>query len=968
MRRWLVWSVLLSLVIAGVFVAPHEVAAQSLWCADFDFSTGTNDWAARVVSGNSYASFTGTYWEAVTLSWNSPPANDDSAIEIVRSGDSGTINSITTWYTGEPNTHEYEIYMGATLQDTITGSASGSEVGFADVSFDNIMAVLYNTSGAGMTLTRIKLKGSGANPFGADTCSTGGGGGGIVKPLAGDDIHEQWGIYDLEYAQSLDEDIETNDPYTVFAFSNAVDSPVNSVADGTVISVTPYRQTDCPVVIQTFGSFIRRCSVVIPQVITQETGGYIFNLEILNTSRVLIQDAEDEAIVYEYLLQNATVKVGDSVVAGCIIGQVIQLKNVLGVELASITGDVGASITDTGPSVSIGFGGTVDLRSLLVDSGVTFLWRIDTDEVVSLAPELTLNPNQTNCRDETLSGCVNASSDLKQPGAWAGSIAAFNPEGGALLKPYGDYLFQNGITVDADTDYMLTIQAGIVNDNTESGSYPIQVQVGTQSELITLTTTLQNYSFEPTNPITTSGSETEIWIFNDPNLSPDGGTADVFITYVCLAPATASIEPGSCYFANHQFELNGTGWNPFGTIAYGSGQAYMSNDAVLEQAVRLEPGTGGPHDYEIQAQVRLQATADYTGQVGKSATIEYRFPEGGSYTGLGTIDSALVNAEGLNTFDGLVNLNHPYILTDTLTVSSSTTGLFSFKTTITDTSSYITALRVDWFCIRPTTDDGSFPGQDGGGGFSAPFVEACATVPIPADNSVGSWTYYHWKNVQRVFECDLMRLLNKQFAVLDNFQKTARYFMRYTIAVIQYLGSFTGDVTLWLNGHFRNIAIGQVTTVYSGEEQCNNLFCVLTAGTGLIGTLLDQLSTVLTFVLGLVTQSANLLFTVLVSVIGLLVSMLTYILNLLLLGQRALIGIVGAYNSATPVPIPGVPSCAGDPRDSGFCVFFWMADNTVFSGPGELIVPLLVSIFSIHLLIWVAIEIKKVVSNVGAVA
>lgn len=141
------------------------------WCVDDDFSEAQYSWVPRSVGGHDYASWAGTYFDAVTLSWNSPPANDDSSVQIEKTG-LGQMERMTMFYTGAPNSIDVEFYLSGSLVYThsLTGSWSGVEFTFAPVEFDMVRPVLYNTSGGGMTMTRVIMAGQGAPPFSGGDC------------------------------------------------------------------------------------------------------------------------------------------------------------------------------------------------------------------------------------------------------------------------------------------------------------------------------------------------------------------------------------------------------------------------------------------------------------------------------------------------------------------------------------------------------------------------------------------------------------------------------------------------------------------------------------------------------------------------------------------------------------------------------------------------------------------------------
>lgn len=760
----------------------------------------------------------------------------------------------------------------------------------------------------------------------------------LTKPLANDDTHPQWGMYDVPYLQTLEPEIgDGPEPFAVISYSDTIDVKVAAVADGTVISVVPY---DC-----------EGCVIVVPEVINQSGANFRFGLENIGLFKVIIQDADDVDISYEVLLANPDVIPGDAVAAGCILGRSIQMKR--------YNADFVTDLLYPMPDLS-GLG--LPYSTQLINASFTVVLKKDAGVSASLYPQLTLEPSLDDCAAQNLSGCLNDNSDLRSLDAWTVSPNVTLLNGGGVTMGYQSSMYQGSIVIDEMAEYVFTVQARTktssgINDPAAFTMVLGNDADGFQTQGFPLTTTWKNFTFAPTTG--SLPSPLTIGLQNS-------GPTDIEIRYVCFASGLESIEHGSCYFQNHEFEGDEARWTVFGDTTFTAGQAYVRHDGTFEQAVTLNTNADtSAHTYVVSAQMRLLANPSYTGQAGKSVTVNYRFPQAGSYTALGTIDSALVNASGLNPYDGAVNVEYPYVLEDNLVISADTTGLFSFQVQVTDAQNYLTGVRFDWVCIRPTTDDGSFPGQDGPGGYEPPFFPECAFIPTPLDGTVGAWTYYHWKNLERVFKCDLMVLLNDQFEMLNDFQTTIRHVLRYWIVLAQYVGDWSTSVFHWLNGHLGNIAIGQVTTIFNGEEQCNNLFCAADSLFGVLSGLLDQFSTIMYFVISLLTQGANLLFSILLAVVTLVTSMLVQIMGYLQLGQQVLVSILSAYNGATPIPIDGLPQCATNPQASGFCAVFWMADNTILSGPGEALVPLAVSILSIHMLLWLATEIKKLVTGIG---
>jgi hypothetical protein len=205
-----------------------------------------------------------------------------------------------------------------------------------------------------------------------------------------------------------------------------------------------------------------------------------------------------------------------------------------------------------------------------------------------------------------------------------------------------------------------------------------------------------------------------------------------------------------------------------------------------------------------------------------------------------------------------------------------------------------------------------------------------------------------------------MVLLNKMYTLGKQEYLLAGWNIRYSQSQLKLWSSWLGKQFFpWLDGQFRNIAIGQVTTVYqTGGGQCSDLFCVLQT---LINGLVTPLNSIVNTILAILGGIAGLFLSIISGLIALMIAYVTELLRLLQLGQQLLATLLAAYNNSTPVAIPGLPSCSLDPRSSAFCMGIWVLDNTIFSGTGAAIIPMLTGILSIHLLIWAVAELKRTV-------
>lgn len=780
----------------------------------------------------------------------------------------------------------------------------------------------------------------------------GGPGEGLTFPLAGEDAHEQWGTYDLQYVQDNDPEIEegveiSEFPNTVYAFSNDPEAEVSAVADGRVISVTPYTGRDCSgavVILQN----LRRCRVIIPAFITQEVSSYVFNIELINISLVVVEDAEDDTVTYTYWLADAVVDIGDIVTAGCILGKTIQLKNPTNFEISGFDASFSGDIASSGDaSISISGSISFEFRTLLINAGVTTVVAKVDGEPVQLYPLLTEEPTQDDCRTSALTNCILDNPDLKaerngtdiELWDYSGGVTAI--DGGGAHLPYNSFISQSNIAILPDIGYTLSVMARVTTPI--DSFYPLTLRVGD-------TTTTMNVTEGEYQPLVWELGPREtstlsvVGVFNQLNYTFNSEfPVEVDIKYICFTPETAAIQPGSCVFTNHQFDGDGQGWLADGSVQFINGQAILGDDGTIDQPLLLLPDGDTPVTYTVTAYVRLLATNAYTGQSGKEIELLYRFPESGMYVELGTIDDVLVQAEGLNIYDGTVNIEHVYILSDSFEISEGTDGLFSFNVQITDAENYLRSLKIDRLCIQADTEDGSIPGQPGGGGFTPPFIEKCGVIPTPTDNNISSWTYYHWKNLEKFFSCTLMVKLNQMAATIDTAWKTTRLFMRWCVVLVNRTGDWFTTFVWWLGGHFNNIALGAGNTVISLGEQVDtsaNIFGDIVEGVKAVAaatkTMVDALQNLLNQFVGFYNFAAALVN-----------------------------ALVTAYSAAEAIPIPNLPTCTIATDEHIMCVAFWVIDNTILSGPGAALIPIILSFGTTHLLLWLIIEFKRNVLSQG---
>lgn len=283
--------------------------------------------------------------------------------------------------------------------------------------------------------------------------------------------------------------------------------------------------------------------------------------------------------------------------------------------------------------------------------------------------------------------------------------------------------------------------------------------------------------------------------------------------------------------------------------------------------------------------------------------------------------------------------------------------------------------------VDPTDPDGD--GESDTPESPGPFHPSCdATYDQPGAETLVDQIGWHWHKSEQFFQCDLMQMLNDMYDLAQDSYKRAGWSIRWNQnTALMYADWLSSDVIFWLNGHFANMANGRQTFVEVNNEgdTCNNLFCMVEsffgAGVSIFDGLADLLHDVLDQVLApivdllttLIGDTAGFVFDLLDALLAVAIMLIGQIVQLF---QRALdlFGIViTAWNTAEPETLPGIPTCSINPQGHGLCIAIWMMDNTVFSGPGALIVPVLIGYGTLLLILGTIGDIKKTLIEAGRV-
>lgn len=792
----------------------------------------------------------------------------------------------------------------------------------------------------------------------------GGGGFGWIRPLLQADEYVERPLYDYDDAfHVVFGDDAIPEPSTllaavpalhrVYADSSEAGAPVMVATSGTVTDVSFADPSMCSV----WGALLasQQCWFVGPRVEANLFPLYSFDID---TTIQLVTVTLDDGSELRYMVQNADnyVTINQEVEAGCVIGETIQAKQ-------TKIAEYGAEFAKIAETISLGFLNLIMSHGEQPDFAVAMIEYHDTPDTgpIELLDRLTeYNQDAVPCNiSPNFRDCLLSDPDLKHG---AKSWTLF---GGADASDAGVHLVSDSYmrqVVNLPDESTFTLRLGVNYDvlGLLGGGSPIDqtlfIRVGSFTDTLTVpfSDQYQELTLEiPTPDPDPGGLGYTVQISNT---SPSGA---VYVQAACLSSDDHELNPRACYFANPDFDST-EGWITTSS-QLGNGFIILGDADAVSQAVTLQPNDDdSPRTYHLEVDVRPIAApgATFNPNIG-TATMYYSWDEIGT---IGALDLTW-NQPGEPGFPDAFET-----LSINIEVSEPTTADFIIYTGIEDNTTMRIALSRA--CI--STDD-----LPDGGGVGGPFKTTCSTIPVPTDDSFGAWILYHWRNSDKFFNCRLMVLLNKWFKLFDEFRRTTLLFLRWTIALVHKGADWSVTVFWWLNGSFRNIATGNVTTVL-GDNQCHDLICLIAGifnpgGTNIFDVLLAAINGLLSIagqiiglLLALITQAANVLLTVIVGSIVFVIKIVGQILALLKLGQALLASLISAYNNATPIPIPFMPTCVSDPQSSGFCVFFWVADNTIFSGPGVVIVPLLVAIGSIHLIIWVASEIRNTVLSVGS--
>lgn len=797
-------------------------------------------------------------------------------------------------------------------------------------------------------------------------------------------------LFDSAYVITNPGGGEAGGPENLQAISSAPGAYVHSIAPGVVTAIHPLSAlADCGLYDPDTSDRIDGQGVISPECWVLLNTDTQLLAQTFSTGYIVQVEQDDptsgDRWVFSYVLDQPDpyISVGDNVEAGCVLGVTIAMGVPNPNNIVELSGYV---LTQAPPDAQpSGFSPGDLANAILTSSGKGFAsvyaFDVNTDIAGRLAP--TEYPsNDTPCKsvDDTYSDCLLSNPTFSNAGeGWQTSGEVVFPNTGAIMgmqsKIWRDML------LDSSTDYTLTV--GFDDPTTTPGG--LFVSIGQEPHGASVPVGSISGTLElPTDTL----SSTQVYHVG----FLTGGEQEDFtsVRYICLTAGSPNVAPGACYFNNPYFDYGLSGWDTsedaHAQDVPNGGAIQIQSGGVFEQNVHLFPDESGPHTYTLTVKIYSFSTTGYTPPPDPTQ-IRFLYDWGGdSAVPIGIID--LTGDTTTNT----VSTN--IIVSDETNATFSITAQFldADDTILTDSHLLIT---IDSACLSSD----NFPGQ-GGGGTGPPFAESCSVVVQPTDELLSSWTLYHWHNLNRFFQCDLMKLLNQMYMLFIGFFRTVSYAIRYWIAAFQEGVHWLGSQLLpWLASHLSNIATPRIVVAEGGggDSNCHDLFCLLVSLLDNIRRVFDSISELASNIITSLAQLgsdlvngithiavdliaffshvidvvAGLLGLIINGAISIILVVITRLFDLLQQGLALLQALLTGYQTATPSAPFGLPNCDQiDPLTNGTCGVFWLLNNTLFA-PGAIgaeLITLFIAVASIMLIIWIIEEVLTMIVTINEVS
>lgn len=773
----------------------------------------------------------------------------------------------------------------------------------------------------------------------------------VYRPLSsGDEVNSDFiGLYDVNAGGVGAENLLN--AHQVVHFSDEPLDPVYSAVSGIVTENRPANSGDCQ---KHFGHGDCKFALDV-NLLTGGIGEVYAYLALWYTDSSLTSFQYNIVTIYNYdlnvsftyFLLNPTVKTGDTIAGGCILGY---------------TGPV-LDVTGYGTQFLIDLVPILDVTVYEYDSWIygmvaVTVQRFGDPENYDLTQILSVYPSgDTPCSNENLPcGLVENPTFQRNAQGWLGDFQQVGGFGVLLNNGQEVYKF---FDLDESSAISLSVEVEQWASTSTGAVHGVQLFIDDEE-----------------SPIYTVGGRS-VYTLNIPaETLADGahrvgvrGTwaGVVRITRMCL---NGSAPISSCYFNNPAFDYGLSGWENAGAVhdsVNTEGYVMVTNDpiAYLSQEITLYPvDESTPQEYQL--------TVILNGWTPQSPSFSYDV-EYVEVTRLYTTEFDLSNT------GEAIQVDDVYIYEETFTIDEETTEQFTFTFELFEAGAVAVPSGVGqaWvtrICLEPT--DGNYAG------YTPPplFGEQCEKISPNDTNDILNQIRWLWRKMDNFFQCDLMIVLNRIYSTVLDTYNLAVHQTKYSILTAHIWSNWLADIFFpYLSGHFYNIATGTVTTitVNEGGQSCNNLFCLFTslfgAGENIFDSFADIIKTGLTEVLApltnaliaLLNRTVNFFFSLLELFLSFGLMLIVRLFEFLDIARDWLFLLIDTWNNATPAQIPGLPDCQSNPQDGGFCIALWFLEHTIFSSRGALLIPLMIGLGSLRLVLWAFIDARRTILTVG---
>jgi hypothetical protein len=926
----LIGLLLLSVVVA---VPATPALAQGSWLCEYDFTEDIQGWT---VLNDPFAQPRGVYTPGVGFQETTTPAGETVTAGLLVLGAAVDVTdlSITFDLTAGTSSGVSTIDIGG--DDQTNSFATGTHTDTYSGTFDaeTIFAFSVHPGGSpgdgsgDVTVTGATLEGTGDSP-----CETAE----YVRPVDASHLDEL-----VENPNAL----ATEADNAVFATSVAPGASVFAAADGVITEMRILDpETDCDV------NFNRAdiplysfpCMLLIPDSSTPyfPDGG---RGDTAGANVWLVRLFADDGREFTYFVEAADYYLteGQEVAAGCILGKTFRIED--GQTPPVYEDEPGLTI------VAVRDAGTI-IESL-------DLFSVEPDESTAC----NVDPENANCMGDV---------QLNDPAEWESSSGVIWNEPGYTLLGGFDAHLRTTMNLDPLQKPELIVRARA----TGGGNGNVTLTLGQTTQAMSLSEgagftdlIIEGDEHEP------DGSFYTVRILND-------GTSNIDVQSICVRftddgegnpVENPDRPPPPCIFANNSFNDGTTGWSVSSTEP-GPGELRVASGGTWAQNVTVPAGT-----YDLTVVTAIWHYNSYVpdDQDTDDVDIEYDFGAGAV-----VLDT--------HTYGEFAQNNNVVVFSTSLVVASDTTDDFLFELTLNSPPTGVRGLAIRSVCIG---DEGSGEGGGENGDGDGIFTPSCGTIAMPTGNDLSTWTSWLWAQLNKFYRCELMVMLNAQYKFFQKIWITTTWSIRWSqAATVKTINWFGRDFVGWLGGHLSNIAIGQVTTITSGEEQCGNVFCLLESFvTGfsdvvttllngirdimedVIGGLFNLLSTALNAIisilqqlLGFILSTLGLIVGIAVDLVGLLIQLASTAAELFQLLIQAVVRLITAWTNAVPADV--IPSCDFD-QTSARCMFFYIAERTVFTESGTLFMPAAAGGVYLSLFVWVINRLRRALMDLGVLS